>query len=209
MIIKKIPNGTWKQNCYVVTNDFNETIIIDPGSEDESIINYCETRDEKNLLAILNTHGHYDHIGGISYLKNKYQIPLYMDSRDETLMRSANLYMKLFEGSSIVKIPDIDFYIDDMEEMLIIGNFRVQFIFSPGHTEGGVSFLIDNALFSGDTILKGKIGRVDLPGGDINKLKKSISRIIKLPENIIIYPGHGTHTSIGSESININEFMSS
>ncbi len=206
MNIKKIPNGKWKQNCYIITNDFNETIIIDPGSEDNIILEYCETKGE-NILAILNTHGHYDHVGGIKILKERYRIPLYMHSSDERLMKSANLYMKLFEGTSVVKIPEIDFYLDKIEDSQKIGNFSIKIFQTPGHTNGGVSFLINNSLFSGDTILKGKIGRVDLPGGDIKKLKESILNLSKLPKEIRIFPGHDGSTTIGGELKNIEGFL--
>ena len=208
MIIKRIPNGKWKQNCYIVTNDFGETVIIDPGSEDHIIYDYCETR-EQQILAILNTHGHYDHVGGIKFLKDKYQIPLYMHSSDEQLMKSANLYMKLFEGSSVVKIPEIDFYVDKIAHEIRIGNFLIKNFNTPGHTNGGVSFLIENCLFSGDTILKGKIGRVDLPGGNKEKLKESILHLSQFPEETRIYPGHDTDTTIGSELTNIKRFLAS
>ena len=208
MIIKTIPNGKWQQNCYIVTNDFGETVIIDPGSEDHIIYDYCETRKQK-ILAILNTHGHYDHVGGIKFLKDKYQIPLYMHSSDEQLMKSANLYMKLFEGSSVVKIPEIDFYVDKIAHEIRIGNFLIKNFNTPGHTNGGVSFLIENCLFSGDTILKGKIGRVDLPGGNKEQLKESLLTLSQFPEETRIYPGHDTSTTIGSELTNIKRFLAS
>ena len=107
MIIKRIPNGKWKQNCYIVTNDFGETVIIDPGSEDHIIYDYCETKKQK-ILAILNTHGHYDHVGGIKLLKDKYQylFPSFELSKsfNNNLNLESNGYYKNYDTNVFEKV---------------------------------------------------------------------------------------------------------
>jgi glyoxylase-like metal-dependent hydrolase (beta-lactamase superfamily II) len=106
-------------------------------------------------------------------------------------MRQANLYRIIFEGAEFIKIPKIDVLLNSRNEELVVGSFRVDSIFTPGHTEGGTSFLINNNLFSGDTLLYSGPGRVDLPGGNAQKLNESFSILKELDPNYLVYPGHG------------------
>ena len=117
-------------------------------------------------------------------------------------MKSANLYVKLFDGDSLIKIPMIDYYFDQKSSEKYINSFPINVLFTPGHTPGSVCFHIDEHLFTGDTLLKGKIGRVDLPGGHKKNLLKSLRIISKLPQQTVIYPGHGDSSTIGDELSN-------
>ena len=146
--------------------------------------------------AILNTHAHYDHIGAVEYLKSKYSIPFYLHSNDEKLLKSANLYIKIFDGTELIKIPEVDYYYDMIKNRIIISDFSIDVLFTPGHTIGSVCLIIEKCIFTGDTLLDGKIGRTDLPGGDEKSLKNSLKLISKLPKNFTIYSGHGRSTSI-------------
>ena len=206
IFIKQIPNGIWRENCYVVSNETKGALIIDPGSDHLAIQYYCDL-NKLQVHAILNTHGHYDHIGAIKYLKNKYNIPLYMHSKDSRLVRSANLYKQLFEGEEIINIPTIDYFIDEINNPIKIGDFLIDFISTPGHTSGSVCILIKDCLFTGDTLLKGKVGRVDLPGGDPVLLKKSLIAISKLSNKNKIFPGHGKSSTIKKELETIKGFL--
>ena len=155
------------------------------------------------IIAIINTHGHFDHVGAVDYFKKKYDVEFYLHSSDKKLLRAANLYMKIFQGDEPIKIPDIDQYIDTLDSPVEIEEFRIFFIESPGHTDGSVCIKIEDALFTGDTLLKNAIGRTDLPGGNDQRLKKSLDAIINLPSSIDIYPGHGKNTTIGNEEKNV------
>lgn len=206
IFIKQIPNGKLKENCYIVSNDSKNAIIIDPGCDEKSIVNFIK---DNNLIAIaiINTHAHYDHIGAISRLKNEFSIPFFLHSKDDRLLKSANLYAKLFEGIGLIKIPDVDYYFDHIDIQDHLMDFSLTVLYTPGHTWGSVCFHIEDCLFTGDTLLNGKIGRVDLPGGDGPSLNKSLTIISKLPHQTKIYPGHGNPSTIGHELIHNKNFI--
>ena len=101
--IKQIPNGKWKENCYIVNNVKNDALIIDPGGDEKNIVNFIKDKN-LNVSAILNTHAHYDHVGAIQKLKDEFSISLFLHSKDEKLLKTANLYAKLFDGIATVDV---------------------------------------------------------------------------------------------------------
>lgn len=208
MTIQKITSGKWKQNCYIVHIASRNALIIDPGEDTEAIVDYVETRKLK-VLAIVNTHAHYDHVTSVDYLKNRYSIPFYLNSKDSTLLKHANLYRKIFNGQASIKIPEIDFLIDEIETPINLEEFSVEVVPTPGHTEGGVCLLVDQHLFTGDTLFCGKVGRTDLPGGNQEDLSVSLKRLKRLSPEINIYPGHGKSSTLGHEFENNQEFIQS
>lgn len=204
--IKVIPNGKWKENCYIVNNKSKDALIIDPGFSEKVLVKYIES-NELNVKFILNTHAHYDHIGSIAYLKYKYSIPFGLHSNDKKLLNKANIYSKIFDGDNDINIPDIDYYIDEINIQQKIKSFHIKVIYTPGHTSGSVCYLIGDNLFTGDTLFNGTIGRVDLPGGNEKLLNNSLKQISKLKQSIIIYPGHGATSTIGYELKNNKKFI--
>ena len=204
--IQQIPNGKWKENCYVVSSLNGDALILDPGGAKTSIVNFIRDKN-LNVRAILNTHAHYDHVGAIKQLKDEFSIPLFLHSKDEKLLKNANLYASLFDGIGPVKIPNIDHYFDQIDIQDYLASFSIEVLFTPGHTWGSVCLLIEDCLFTGDTLLNGKIGRVDLPGGDEQTLNKSLKIISKLPNQTNIYPGHGASSTIGHELKYNNSFI--
>ena len=204
--IKLIPTGKWKENCYIISNSIGDALIIDPGDDKQKIEKYLDSNDF-NVSAILNTHAHYDHIGAVKYLKDKYHIPFFLHSADEKLLKTANLYIKLFDGLGLIKIPSVDYFYDQYNVQDVIDSFKVEVIFTPGHTQGSVCLFIDDCLFTGDTLLNGKIGRTDLPGGNEQVLNESLKIISKMPNQTNIYPGHGTSSTVGYELQYNNKFI--
>ncbi|MGD0708576.1 MAG: MBL fold metallo-hydrolase [Anaerolineaceae bacterium] len=198
LAVVTIPNGRWKENCYLVVDGSAHALVIDPGSDAAQIVTAIE-KVGLRVLAVLNTHGHYDHMGAVVPLQTRFSIPFYLHSADEKILKGANLYMKFFEGSEPVLIPRVDRYLDREELPIVIGDFEVQVRFTPGHTPGSVCFGIQEVLFTGDTLLKGKVGRVDLPGGDKDALRKSLVGLGKINPEMRIYPGHGAPSIIGDE----------
>jgi hydroxyacylglutathione hydrolase len=196
MQIKCITSGKWRENCYLLFQN-KDLIIVDPGECFESILNFIN-ENSLNPLAIINTHAHFDHIASVSNLQIYFNIPFYLHSYDEKLLKSANFYMKFFGGISTINIPNVNFYLDNISE-LSIKNFLIKIIHTPGHTNGSVILNIENKLFTGDTLLKGKVGRIDLPGANKVKLTESLKIIINFPNNTLIYPGHGDISSINDE----------
>lgn len=204
MEIKRIKNGKWEENCYVLSKS-GQALVIDPGSEAEEIIGFLETNNLR-VAAVINTHGHFDHIGAVSDVVDHSVCSFYLHSKDERLVKSANLYMSLFEGREKIRVPAVDFYFDKIDLPLVLEEFVVNVIHTPGHTEGSVCFIIDKNIFSGDTLLNGTVGRTDLPGANKEKLRISLIELVKLDPTFALYPGHGDATTLANEIAN-NKYL--
>lgn len=198
IVVTAIPNGKWKQNCYVISADtLKSALLIDPGSDAPLIEAQLEQRG-LTPVAILNTHAHYDHIGAVAPLMTKYRIPFYLHYGDLKLLKQANLYKLLFDSRESVVVPEPTHELKPLVTRVQIDDFHVQVLFTPGHTKGSCCLQIDNNLFSGDTLLSNGPGRTDLPGGDKAALAQSIQLLQTLPEDITVWPGHGRSFSLGS-----------
>lgn len=185
-----VVNGVWRQNCYLIVNERNQLIIIDPGSNAENIINNINELNV-NPIAILNTHAHYDHIGAVSFLVQKYGIPFYLHKGDERLMKQANLYKILFESRESVVIPSFDKDLAQISSEFLIGDFSIKIIHTPGHTPGSLCILIGKNIFGGDTLMANGPGSTDLPGGNKLEMDLSMNTLRQLPDDLLVYPGHG------------------
>ena len=202
IFIEKIQGNEWEANCYIVHNN-SEAIIIDPGCNYNSI-----TSKLSNLkpIAVLATHGHYDHIINVSKIQLDYNVPFFIHSDERKLIKHANFYLKLFHIEKTITIPVVNKIFNDLDSL----NFEfvnLQVIHTPGHTEGSVCFFFDDNLFSGDLFLKNKIGRIDLPGGNSEKLKNSLKRIVDSFTDINIYPGHFDATTLHDQKNNNIELI--
>lgn len=189
-------NGRWHENCYLIADSRGDTLAIDPGSDAHGI---GAIVGGGRLLAILNTHAHYDHIGAVAELMARYDVPFYLHGADERLLRRANLYRSVFESRDPVRIPAGFEDIAALPAEFDIGPFRIGWLPTPGHTEGSVCLKIGDLLFSGDTLLHGNIGRTDLPGGDRRRLLFTLRTLESLPGETVVYPGHGPATTIAGE----------
>ena len=190
MKIDKIINELCLSNTYVLTlND--TTIIVDPGSNYSELEKFI-TDNNLNVIAVLLTHGHFDHCYS-AYEFEKKGIPIYVSHFDEDKVLKdgdINLFFKHdFTSCKLVNTYD--------NEYLNLENFNIKVIETPGHTKGCVSLLIDGNLFSGDFVFKSGIGRYDLYDSDVSMVISSLRKIAKLDDNIIVYPGHGDATTIG------------
>src|SRR5215470_9432333 len=191
-------NGKWRQNCYIVVNDEGSALIIDPGS-DANGISALLAQNGWHVQAILNTHAHYDHVGAVAPLKEKYGAPFYLHSADEDLLKHANLYRMLFESREAVKIPSINHDISGLAPEFAAGPFTISWISTPGHTPGSVCLRLKDLLFTGDTLMKDHVGRTDLPGGNRQELLTSVRKLMELPPETIVYGGHGPSTTLQAE----------
>lgn len=195
MNIKTIPVGIYNANCYLLI-DQDKCAIIDPGGDPEDIIKIIE---DNNLIPqfILLTHGHIDHVGGVETIKDKYNIPFYISKKDEDLIKEAKYIFGNFG-----KYKNADKYLVE-EDIFELGNLKIKAIETPGHSPGGMSFLVNNVIFTGDTLFRESIGRSDFIGGNHNVLIDSIqSKIIVLDPDIYVLPGHGPQSTIGYEKDN-------
>lgn len=188
MIIKTIPAGPLQTNCYVVIDEATkEAIVIDPGQDPNLIIREIESLN-CNVKSILLTHCHADHDDGVVDVKNKYNVPVYMHKEEEKYMNLDNMVYG--------KLPKIYDFIED-GDILKVFSMDIKCIHTPGHTKGGICFLIEDKVFTGDTLFNGSIGRWDFIGGNFDELIKSINeKLLILENNVEVYPGHGPKSTI-------------
>ena len=200
MKIKTFTSGIFQVNSYLLLIE-NEAVIIDP-SESEKILN--EIKDYKVKYIIL-THGHIDHILAVNEIKEKTNAKVAIHKDELNLLNNENENMAISFNLKLKQItPDI--LLKD-NQILEIGNKKLKIIHTPGHTQGSISILIDNILFSGDTLFEYSIGRTDLPTGNLDQESDSIkTRLLTLPKDTIVYPGHGEKTTLKQEKEN-NPFL--
>lgn len=187
-------------NCYVVCNEeTNELVIIDPGSAAEKIIESVDTLAAKPV-AILLTHGHFDHAAVAAIIAQKYDIQIYACDQEKETLESPNMNLSgAFTG--VGETYSADVYLKDRQEFDLAG-FHIHCLHTPGHTPGGCCFYFpyQGVVFTGDTLFNGSVGRTDFPGGSMSQIVNSIrEKLLVLPENTICYPGHDAPTTIDEE----------
>ena len=192
-----ILSGEFQENCYIVFDDISKkAIIIDPGQDGKKVIDRIEKLNLKPEL-LINTHGHFDHTFSDDIIRQKYNIPLAIHKDDTEMLSDANKNFSTMIGDPvIIKKAEIIFETEEQKETSFC---KYSVIYTPGHSKGSVCILIDNTLFSGDTVFKNSIGRTDLYGGNYDNLILSLQKIKKLPQNTIICPGHGPFTILKEE----------
>lgn len=187
--VHTIQVGSAKSNCYIIYNDNSESIIIDAGDNAPQISDFLKSNQLKPI-AILATHAHYDHISAVSELKLKFDVPFYMHHADAKLVSQVNMYRHFIANEPLVKIPIVDnFYKNN--ETLNFGNIKVKIIHTGIHTAGHCCLLINNALFTGDILYKGRIDNTINQNLVMDQYDDLLNRICKLPVMTQIYPGHG------------------
>lgn len=197
LLIKRFVTGKWRENCYVLSDSKGDAVVVDPGGNAEAIIRYAAA-SKLRVRAIVNTHAHYDHVGAVAAIRHRFKTPFYLHTADKKLLRSANLYRKVFDGTAPIDIPEVDAALEKVKT-LVCGSLKFRVISTPGHTPGSVCLLAQGNLFTGDLLFKGKVGRTDLPGGDKKALKASLKRLSRLPPDTMVYPGHGGSTTLSKE----------
>lgn len=194
MEILKRPMGDYKTNCYIVKIDGKE-IIIDPGMGATEWV----LANVKNPVAILNTHGHFDHVWSNHELQEKLNVPLYTPKGDVFLLQGSS-WMPGLPPST----PDVEV---DGDATLDISGIEVKFHHFPGHCPGCSMIEIGNAFFSGDFLFQNSIGRVDFPYSDPQAMKESLKKFARMQEDKPLYPGHGGATSVHAEQRHIEYWL--
>jgi len=206
--IYPIPVGDYQANCYIISKG-QDALVIDPGAEATKIIGYLNAR---NLTpqAILLTHGHFDHIGALETVQKKYNIPVYAHELEKVYLNDPDVNLSSKTGRELISIKDFSEYtFINTDTTIGLMNLEIEIFHVPGHSRGSIAFYFqeDKVLFSGDALFAGSIGRTDLLYGDHNQLIKSINtQLFTLPDETIVYSGHGPATTIGHEK-NTNPFF--
>ena len=198
MIIKTIMAGLYEEQSYIVMDEATkEAVVLDPGGRADLIESELKTLGAK-VKYILLTHGHLDHVAAVDELREALKVPVYIN-KDEVEYMEKDRYV-------FGTINKIDGYLKDGDELDFAGK-KIKVISTPGHSKGGLCFLIDNKLFSGDTLVNASIGGSAFVGGELGELINSIkNKLFLLDKNVEVYPGHGPMTTIGYE-MNNNPFL--
>ncbi len=204
MILQKIVERTMDQNTYVVADkNTKECIVIDPGA---SFINIMDFTKNKNLdiKYVVLTHGHGDHITNTLKIKEATGAQIVAHEEEKEILKDKKKNLSSSLPSLTVEF-DADIYVKD-NETLRVGDMKLKFIHTPGHTPGSMCIKIDKDMFTGDTLFAGSIGRTDFYGGDYKKMEKSLRKLKNQDNNIMIYPGHGPNSKLKIEKTT-NPFM--
>ena len=202
MQILTMPVGAYQTNCYMVWEDSADTcVLIDPGYEPEVILERVRQRN-KAVSAILLTHGHFDHVGGVEAIVRETGCSLWMHQGDYSQKKTP-------ENDYFYPIHDSDFtQVNFCEEgeIISVGGLEFRVMETPGHTWGSVCYVCENVLFSGDTLFQYSCGRTDLPGGDGKTIMESLLRLAAIKGDYRVLPGHGPATTLFEEKRS-NPFM--
>ena len=198
MIIKKLVVGELEANCYILADEeTREAVVIDPGGEGDRIFGVIKQEGLK-VIYIVNTHAHIDHIGANDILRRRTGASLLIHADDVHLLKDAGLNLSSMLGEGREFLPPTKLLKDSDE--VRINNFCLHVLHTPGHTPGSVCLYSGSEVFTGDTLFAGSVGRTDLPGGSFEKLQRSIQeKLLILPNEVMVYPGHGPDTTIGKE----------
>jgi hydroxyacylglutathione hydrolase len=194
MIVERIAGGPWGQNAFLVVNGAL-ALLIDPGGRADAVVSLLAAR-HLTLVAILNTHGHFDHIGAVQPLIESTRASFYISGREAPIMKTSNMLRFIFKSKEMVVVPKVFTDLDLLPEYIELAGLKIRCIQTPGHTPGGYCFMIGKHLFSGDTLLRNMAGIADLPGGDPAALTNSIELLRTLPQEVTLHPGHGQDTTL-------------
>ncbi|GGC91655.1 hydroxyacylglutathione hydrolase [Thalassobacillus devorans] len=199
MEIVQMPLGPLGTNCYIVSNDEKDCLIVDPGGDSRQLIDYLTKRHLKPVAIVL-THAHFDHIGAVDEVRDQFNIPVYVHKEEADWLSDPQLNGSAFFQMGSVAARRAERMIETGERE--IDSFKFEVRHTPGHSPGSVSLVFEEEGFviAGDALFQRGIGRTDLPGGDMNTLLNSIkNQLFTLPEGLKVYPGHGPATTIGEE----------
>lgn len=187
MTVRTLVLGDFQTNCYLVSDENGDTAVIDPGYTPEVILQAAQSQ-HLTVRAVLLTHGHFDHVGGVKGIAEAARCPIYVNEADTELPAELN------HG-----LTATDFYADG--DCIAVGTLRFSVLETPGHTPGSVCLRCENALFSGDTLFAGCCGRTDLFGGSDAQMRRSLARLGAIEDALTVYPGHGPSTTLPREKL--------
>lgn len=198
-MVTLVKNTLFPSNTYIIQEENSEEcILIDPGLDHLAIEKKMQ---ELKVVPthILATHGHFDHVGGVSYFQKNYNARFYLHEKDLKLLRTINFYLKMMKINMKVEVPQPDHILVDSKETIVWKNTQLESYHLPGHSSGSCVFHLGNFLFSGDTLYANGIGFNPFPGQDKAVLRRSIEAIFNLfQDQVMVYPGHGKNATLGN-----------
>src|SRR3712207_1492805 len=207
MILETLTVGPFQENCYVIGDETTGTgALVDPGDEATRIALAVE-QTGLEIGEILVSHAHIDHVGAVGALADEYACPVLMHAEAEPMLQQLPTQAMMM-GLRFGKVPAVDRHIED-EDVLEVGGLGLRSLYTPGHAPGHLAFYLEGEglVLAGDALFAGRVGRTDLFGGDMEVLLRSISeRLMTLPDETRVLPGHGPETTIGAERAN-NPFL--
>jgi len=205
MILDSLATGPLQVNCYILGCEATrKAAVIDPGGDVELILDKLQ-KLELQLQMVINTHGHFDHVGGNQKLIETTGVELLLHEADKDLLSMAAQHAAAY-GLPTEISPEPDRLLTD-GDTISVGELEIKVLHTPGHTPGGICLLVEDQVIVGDTLFAGSIGRTDLPGGNHSQLIESIQQqLLPLPDATVAHPGHGPATSIGREKL-YNPFL--
>lgn len=207
MILEMLTVGPFQENCYIVGDEASgEGVLIDPGDEAARIAIAVE-QTNLDISRILITHAHIDHVGAVATLVEEYACPVLMHAEAEPMLAQLPAQAMMM-GLRFGKVPSVDGYIED-EEVVKVGGVELRSLYTPGHAPGHLAFYVESEglVLAADALFAGSVGRTDLPGGNMEVLMRSIEeRLLTLPDDTRVYPGHGPETTIANEKAH-NPFL--
>lgn len=205
MQIEPLVVSDYDENTYLVwDSETHRGFIVDPGAEAPRLIERIETLGI-TLEAVLLTHGHSDHIGAVAEIKERYDLPIYIGEGEQDLLTDPLKNLSGLHGEGIVA-PAADHLLRDGDSLTIAG-FDLTISMTPGHSPASICYRYDKIMFCGDVIFMGSIGRTDLPGADHQIMMRTLTeKILTLPDEVFLYPGHGPATTVGRERM-VNPFL--
>ena len=204
MKIEKIVEPYFGENMYIlIDEETKKCAVVDPGGASDKILNYIKV-NSLELEYILLTHGHGDHIGAVNTIKSKTNAKVVAHNDEQELLNNnrKNLSYSMHCGPQEL---DADIYVHDKDK-LELGNLKLSFIHTPGHTKGSMCIRVNDDMFTGDTLFAGSIGRTDFYSGDYKQIEKSLKKLSKFENNVKIHPGHGPSSTLGIEKMS-NPYM--
>lgn len=198
-IFEHLVVGPLQCNCYIVGDpETKEAIIIDPGDDADRLATSLSNRG-LTVTAIVATHAHFDHIVAAERLRVLTGAPFYLHADDKPLLAWMQESGRLFLGLDLPPPPEVDTEAREGDR-LVAGSVGLEIVHTPGHSPGSISLVSDSAVFSGDTLFAGSIGRTDLPGGDMRALLDAVrDKLFRLDHELAVYPGHGPSTTLATE----------
>ncbi|HEX6926249.1 MAG TPA: MBL fold metallo-hydrolase [Longimicrobiaceae bacterium] len=205
IIVRSFSGGVFNQNGFLVScAGTRASILVDPGAAVARMLDAAET-SRLSVEAIVLTHAHIDHVEGVAAARRATAAPIWLHREDRQLYESVPLQAQWF-GVQVEPLPEVDHFYDD-GDLVEFGDCSLTVRFTPGHAPGHVILVGDGLALVGDCVFNGSIGRTDLPGGDLATLMRSIrEKILTLPDETVLYPGHGPETTVGHERVS-NPFL--